>query len=66
MLTKKHQLIYDKNTGVIVFDIVAMHRGQETNIPKGLTGAEFDTKAEAEEFIKQKKLVYQEISEATV
>lgn len=59
MLTKKHQLIYNKHTGVIVFDSVAMHRGQETNIPKGLTGVEFDTKAEAQEFITKNHLSYE-------
>lgn len=56
MLTKKHQLIYNKNTGVIVFDIIAIHRGQETNIPKGLTGVEFENILDKEEFIKNQGL----------
>lgn len=58
MLTKKYQLIYNAKSKVIL-DVVA-YEGQETNVPKGLSGKDFDSLEEKEEFITNNNLINDE------
>lgn len=60
MLTKKYQLIYNAKSKVIILDIVA-YEGQETNIPKGFTGVEFDGIEDKNQYIIDKDLIYEEM-----
>ena len=56
MLTKKYQIVYNTKSKIIILDIVA-YEGQQTNVPKEFTGVEFDTRQEADEYIKIHELV---------
>lgn len=54
-LTKAYRIVY---IGNILQSPLQLSEKGTTLVQEGMNGAEFDTKAEAEEFIKQNKLSY--------